>query len=64
MIKIVHAIKGVFAPEKKPQPPVLYYDQEPMRIKHSSLEAERAQSVDGWCNGYGRYRTNTWFIKK
>jgi hypothetical protein len=59
--KIIHAVKASISPAK---PPVEYFDQAPMRVVHSSLEAERAQSVDGWCNGYGRYRTNTWFIKK
>jgi len=58
--KIAQAIKGVFVPPKPPKSSIEYFDQAPMRIKHSAFEAQQ-QPQDGWCNGYGRYRTNGWF---
>jgi hypothetical protein len=64
MMKIVEAIKGVFAPAKPPKSSIEYFDQAPPRIMHSSLEADRAQQADGWVNGFGRYRTNGWFDKR
>jgi hypothetical protein len=60
--KIAQAIKAAISPAKPPRPAVEYYDQGLMRIMHSGLEEKSEQQVDSWANG--RYRTNTWFVKK
>jgi hypothetical protein len=62
--KIAHAIKEAISPAKPPKSSIEYFDQSPPRIMHSSLEADRAQQADGWVNGFGRYRTNTWFNRR
>jgi len=61
--KIAQAIKSVIAPPKPPKSSVEYFDQAPMRIKHSAFEAQH-QPQDGWVNAGGRYRTDGWFNKR
>jgi hypothetical protein len=58
--KIVQSVKQVFAPEKKPRPPVEYHDQKPWTIRHSSLDVQPWQD-DGWLSAGGRYNFRGWF---
>jgi hypothetical protein len=61
MIKIVGAIKGMFAPAKKPKSSIEYHDQKPWTMVHSSFVADREQQTDSWINPGGRRDFRGWF---